>query len=212
MRPAGASCCRWVGPWHRRCVFSCLTCGVAQEEAYNSALRRTCGRVGAHRTAFTGCYTSLPFLKAQLFLPSPPPPSPKPRMPALLQSTLLKLDWPPALLEHPLCQPRPLLPMASVTRGLGGPGAPGLGLPPATPGQAHAQQQQQLVLFKGLSVRMGAATGVPSAIREHPVTRRLQYTGTLLRLATAIADMGGGGGTVSWLLRCSGRRGTRPRA
>lgn len=38
--------------------------------------------------------------------------------------------------------------------------------------------------------------GVPSVIREHPVTRRMAYTGTCLRLATAICDAGAGGGCL----------------
>ncbi|PNW77776.1 hypothetical protein CHLRE_10g451250v5 [Chlamydomonas reinhardtii] len=93
----------------------------------------------------------------------------------LLQSALLKLDWPPLLLEHSLCRPRPLVPVA----GLGKDGA--------------GRDAPLLVLFKGLAVRMGIATGVPSAVREHPVTRRMQYTGAVLRLATGIAELGCGG-------------------
>lgn len=77
----------------------------------------------------------------------------------------MQLTWPPELLEHPLCRPRPL----SLSDGAG-----------------H-------VLFKGLSVRMAMATGEPVSVREHPVTRRVQYTGTVLRLAMALADAGSGG-------------------
>lgn len=33
--------------------------------------------------------------------------------------------------------------------------------------------------------------GVPSAIREHPVTKRMSYTGMCLRLAAACCDAGG---------------------
>jgi hypothetical protein len=93
----------------------------------------------------------------------------------LLQSALLKLDWPPLLLEHPLCRPRPLVPAAVPGKDAAGKDAP------------------LLVLFKGLAVRMGIATGVPSAVREHPVTGRVQYTGAVLRLATGIAELGSGG-------------------
>ncbi|GIL44201.1 hypothetical protein Vafri_1723 [Volvox africanus] len=97
----------------------------------------------------------------------------------LLQSALLKLDWPPLLLEHPLCRPRPLMPVAA-PQPVGGAGGASASAP-------------LLVLFKGLSVRMGIATGVPSTVREHPVTRRMQYTGAVLRLATGIAELGSGG-------------------
>ncbi|GFR45632.1 hypothetical protein Agub_g7040, partial [Astrephomene gubernaculifera] len=133
----------------------------------------------------------------------------------LLQSSLLKLDWPPLLLEHPLCRPRPLVPVACVTAASSAPGIHHLQSHnphhPHAPTHATAQHQQHsgngpmgqahhdtlasplLVLFKGLSVRMGIATGVPSAVREHPVTRRMQYTGAVLRLATGIAELGSGG-------------------
>ncbi|KXZ45145.1 hypothetical protein GPECTOR_58g594 [Gonium pectorale] len=106
----------------------------------------------------------------------------------LLQSALLKLDWPPLLLEHPLCRPRPLVPFAEARHAPGG-GAGGHGASAGT-GSGAAPL---LVLFKGLAVRMGVATGVPSAVREHPVTRRMQYTGAVLRLATGIAELGSGG-------------------
>ncbi|EFJ39833.1 hypothetical protein VOLCADRAFT_100489 [Volvox carteri f. nagariensis] len=103
----------------------------------------------------------------------------------LLQSALLKLDWPPLLLEHPLCRPRPLVPVAA---------APPTAAPAGGAGGAAASSSAPLlVLFKGLSVRMGIATGVPSSVREHPVTRRMQYTGAVLRLATGIAELGSGG-------------------
>ncbi|GLI59319.1 hypothetical protein VaNZ11_001174 [Volvox africanus] len=102
----------------------------------------------------------------------------------LLQSALLKLDWPPLLLEHPLCRPRPLVPTATAADTQQPGDGPDADDPTAVP---------LLVLFKGLSVRMGIATGVPSALREHPVTRRMQYTGAVLRLATGIAELGSGG-------------------
>ncbi|GIL68254.1 hypothetical protein Vafri_21507 [Volvox africanus] len=102
----------------------------------------------------------------------------------LLQSALLKLDWPPLLLEHPLCRPRPLVPTATAAARQQPGDGPDADDPIAAP---------LLVLFKGLSVRMGIATGVPSALREHPVTRRMQYTGAVLRLATGIAELGSGG-------------------
>lgn len=38
--------------------------------------------------------------------------------------------------------------------------------------------------------------GVPSVIREHPVTHRMAYTGQVLRMATAVCDAGGGGGCL----------------
>lgn len=106
------------------------------------------------------------------------------RWAVLLQSALLRLDWPPLLLEHPLCRPRPLVPVAAASvRGADGGRVVG----------AEASSGPLLVVFKGLSVRMGIATGVPSSVREHPVTRRIQYTGAVLRLATGIADLGSGG-------------------
>lgn len=144
----------------------------------------------------------------------PATPAPIPFSP---QSALLQVPWPPELLEHPRCRPRPLVPVglpagpspAPSPRHAARPSAasstPRHGITAAaattatTPPQPHlpptsvAAADQLLVLFRGLSVRCGVATGVPATIREHPLTRRMQYTGTLLRLATSIADSGSGG-------------------
>lgn len=76
-----------------------------------------------------------------------------------VQLALLKLDWPPELLEHPLCMPRPLLsaaspPASSPTAAAGTEAGAGVGIsPPVYMAPPH------LLLFKGLSVRCGVAAG-----------------------------------------------------
>jgi hypothetical protein len=42
-------------------------------------------------------------------------------------------------------------------------------------------------------VRAAVCTGTPHSIREHPITRRLQYLGPVLHSAASVSDMGSGG-------------------
>ncbi|GIM09453.1 hypothetical protein Vretimale_13299, partial [Volvox reticuliferus] len=49
------------------------------------------------------------------------------------------------------------------------------------------------VLYRGLRVRMGVATGVTDAITSHAITQRMEYSGEVYRRVQAVADLPQGG-------------------
>ncbi|GFR43303.1 hypothetical protein Agub_g4369, partial [Astrephomene gubernaculifera] len=49
------------------------------------------------------------------------------------------------------------------------------------------------VLYRGLRVRMGVATGVTDAITSHAITQRMEYSGEVYRRVQAVADLPNGG-------------------
>ncbi|KXZ45803.1 hypothetical protein GPECTOR_50g597 [Gonium pectorale] len=95
--------------------------------------------------------------------------------------------------------------------GLGWPDDSKLLRPQANGGKPLPQQQQQdmtfggvaaaaefadwtrytrlQVLFRGLRVRMGVATGVTDAITSHAITQRMEYSGEVYRRVQAVADL-----------------------
>ncbi|KAG2502119.1 hypothetical protein HYH03_000611 [Edaphochlamys debaryana] len=52
---------------------------------------------------------------------------------------------------------------------------------------------RQSVLFRGLRVRMGVATGVTDAITSHAITQRMEYSGEVYRRVQAVAELPQGG-------------------
>ncbi|KAK9846166.1 hypothetical protein WJX84_007294, partial [Apatococcus fuscideae] len=79
------------------------------------------------------------------------------------QEALLGLDWPPELL---------LQPAAAVV---------------------SIETPVQCILFRGLRVRVGIHTGIPEQIVHHPAGGHLQYAGSIITEANAIANLGHGG-------------------
>jgi len=52
---------------------------------------------------------------------------------------------------------------------------------------------QSVQIFRGLRVRMGVATGVPSHVRQHELTRRREYAGDVVWRARSLSDVPVGG-------------------
>ena len=52
------------------------------------------------------------------------------------------------------------------------------------------------VLFRGLRVRMGIATGMPESMRTHQLTLRAEYFGDVVRRVQAVSDIGSGGQVI----------------
>ena len=52
---------------------------------------------------------------------------------------------------------------------------------------------QSVQIFRGLRVRMGVATGVPSHVRQHKLTRRREYAGDVVWRARSLSDVPVGG-------------------
>jgi class 3 adenylate cyclase len=52
---------------------------------------------------------------------------------------------------------------------------------------------QSVQIFRGLRVRMGVATGVPSHVRQHELTRRREYAGDVMWRARSLSDVPVGG-------------------
>ncbi|CAG9461590.1 unnamed protein product [Pedinophyceae sp. YPF-701] len=68
------------------------------------------------------------------------------------------------------------------------------GAPREDPAESpQAVEVSPALLFGGLSVRMGVATGKPTSATRHRVTGRMTYSGEVLRQATAIQEAAQGG-------------------
>ena len=83
-----------------------------------------------------------------------------------VQQALLTAAWPAALLTHP---------MACINTGK-----------ITVTSQTHAQYLQPSdVLFRGLRVRMGVASGVVERVHVHEVTKRVEFSGRVMELVSS---------------------------
>ena len=82
-----------------------------------------------------------------------------------MQQALLTAPWPAALLAHPLA----CINTGKVT----------------VTSQTHAQYLQPSdILFRGLRVRMGMASGVVERVHVHEVTKRVEFSGRVMGLVS----------------------------
>lgn len=82
-----------------------------------------------------------------------------------MQQALLTAPWPAALLAHP----KACINTGKIT----------------VTSQTHAQYLQPSdILFRGLRVRMGVASGVVERLHVHEVTKRVEFSGRVMELVS----------------------------
>ncbi|KAK9805610.1 hypothetical protein WJX72_007771 [[Myrmecia] bisecta] len=106
------------------------------------------------------------------------------------QQELLAADWPPELLNH-------LTSCMKTTHH-----------DKITPQQAavdfDAAELANILMFRGLRIRMGIATGLVDHTQMHELTKRVEYSGVVMDLAKAISETPHGGQIVMDADTCKG--------